>query len=1024
MSLPVRRHRSSTAASRQYTPISSPTATELRALIEVLQNAASARSGLPSVDFLQNQSNTLRRIRQLLIDTPDGGQAKDLFRHTHGFSALLDTIRSVSGFYKPSTLTKEETAGFFELLRATLSVLSDALDEHSGNKRYFAKRVDGNGWRSLEQCLVSTGVAGQRAENLADNSGNEQLFGSLFAFALGEETMSSLFRDISQPRTAQETKPDAQGNSEALEADPAIEQQDVLKLSRERLETRFGGREMLQNADIIPTIFNFWQSLSADASPRNQSAQLRLSVLLALRYIIDLSTFNKAAAHLTGVLSCILPLCFEKLREPVESSVLKSISRSLIAFGVPRLEDAYSLYREAGASEEVAQFLLQALESSQQPPFIQFDLSLNGFSSIELGELGSQFPPPASAGYTFATWIRIDQYDPQSHTNIFGAHDSSQTCFVLAYIEKGSGHLILQTSVSSNKPSVRFREAKFTEGQWYHVTVVHRRARGFTSSLAALFVNGEFVQEVRCPYPAMPPSAMSGSTESFASLSSSIHKHAPIQAYLGTPQGLATRLGRNMVSTKLSLASFHLFQDALSDDLIAVYHKTGPRYSGNYQDSLGSFLTYRASAELNMYNEMLHPGKEESSAITSAMRRKAGNVLPESHIIFSISPSSVMDDDDRNNIDESQLIKSLSKEAARNLHYFTRGGGNPIVINGAVPSINDALTQQRGVGVLHGNPVVVVPQALDDASWRVAGCAAVGLKLIERAQTKDALLRAVEVLFKSIQSNWRNSETMEKESGYPILAALLREKCGIGSSSQGQAFKRLATLEGSDGSALGLELLRIVLRFIGYDEDHPAESIIINPLAYKILLVDTDMWRKSSLETQNLYYDQFVNFAQESKHHHFMQKRLLKTRTVRRLLDALKGESVSTAAFPKFRGAFKALLGCGMKEDYHRCIALFIAYALYDSRAQSKRPTISKQGSLRVSSNRATPSPGRLSAASTRSVSPQQGVAPSTLLSQGELGVRILEVYTEVLCESGLNELKRFARTVNNQVSLAGKTIL
>ncbi|KAI9869735.1 MAG: hypothetical protein M1823_008970, partial [Watsoniomyces obsoletus] len=128
---------------------------------------------------------------------------------------------------------------------------------------------------------------------------------------------------------------------------------------------------------------------------------------------------------------------------------------------------------------------------------------------------------------------------------------------------------------------------------------------------------------------------------------------------------------------------------------MSVFYNLGAHYHGNYQDCLGSFQTYKASAALNLRNEMLHPGKEDHSELILAIRQKASEIIREDVIVLNISPAAVLDSDDRNSVDESQLVKSLSKLAAKNLLAYTRSGANAVAINGAVPAINDALTQAR-----------------------------------------------------------------------------------------------------------------------------------------------------------------------------------------------------------------------------------------------------------------------------------------------------------------------------------------
>lgn len=860
---------------------------ELRSLSDELIRASETSPSTSEV--LQSQSNALRRMRQLLIDSHEHTQTKDAFRHVRGFDVLLLTLRSLSGFYKPAELSAPDRIDFFEVIKATLDVLSDALNEHSGNKRFFAKRVEDGGWGALEQALGSTGIFGGQSKSKRDDAGQEQLFGCLFAFALGEEAVTRIFRDIdkkveqAQLEQKEPEKQDEGGQpAEIIVMSPRSVYSDFeLDMDALRGQVRgiFSGNEVLQNPDIVPIILHFWQGLSGEEAPGTRSKPLSTSVLLAILEIVALSTFNKASLHVTGVLSIILPLLFENKCAPIEAGLLRELADNLVEYGINQLDDAYFLFRKAASSDHAAEFLHRAMRASRGPPFIQFDLSLHGFSAIELPDIGRPFPPVSpGSGYTFAAWIRVDKYDTDCHTTIFGAYDDTQTCFLMAYLEKDTRCFILQTYMGHSSgivPSVRFKKApRFQEGRWYHIAVVHRRAKamGLGAHKASLYVDGEFTETMKAHYPSHPP-VLESSQESFASMSSSRGQHH-ILAFLGTPRNLAPRLGRNVLSSKLSMASFHLFTEPLSDELIAVYNKLGPRYCGNFQDRLGSFQTYRTSAELHVQNEILHPGKEERSDIVSAIRANAGQLLPESKILLSFSPSSVMDDDDRNAIDESQLIRSLSRDSARALHRYTRMHGTPIVINAAVPSVNDALSQARGFGRLSGDPVVVVPQALDDAIWRIGGCASVGFRLVQAASTLEGVLRAVKILLEAVEGNWRNCEAMEQNNGFAILAEVLRQKIGNNMPGMGMRTSSAIDMSPEECENFVLQLLKVILRFVGYDEQQPTESLIINPLAYRVLLVDLEIWRKStSLETQKLYYQQFIDFAKGSKHHHYNAKR-------------------------------------------------------------------------------------------------------------------------------------------------------
>jgi beige protein homolog 1 len=889
----LRRQRSTTSS----TPPVTDSSVVLQVCLDQLSSALGKYSEFHSADISELIAQ-VQLLRHCFNNSPGSARPKDVFRHLHGFSALLDTLRAVSGYYHQTKRTQVEKENLFELLASILGVLSEVIRDH-GNRRYFKRQVEGDGWAALEQAIASIGFGGSGSDPWSEN----RLFGLLLSFATDNEAFKSLFSDIQDQHTfdrggqserkvsrvplaseASDTKEESQSanGSEVSDSYLLVHQEDDLefvaftdKMIREALDES----TMLHNIDIVPTIIGFWKSLPRGR--RLPDAPASLVIILALSRVSSFSTSNLLALHSTGILSIILPFTFENNTSlsACERQAAENLCSSLMCLGMSTLNDARYLLRSK--SLKAKDFFLQMIQMSNRPSYIHFDLSLNGFASVELPTLGRSFPPSsAGAGYTLMAWICIDQFDNNTHTTIFGAFDSSQTCFVLVYLEKDTQNFILQTSVTSSRPSVRFKSTVFRERRWYHIAIVHRRPRSIISSKAALYVDGEFVEQVKCQYPSCPPPSNS-STDSFASFaSSSSTKLNPVQVFLGTPQDLSPRLGRGRVFSRWSLASAHLFEDALSDDLIAVCYGLGPRYNGNFQDCLGSFQTYEASAALGMRNELMHPGKDEKSDILAAIREKASILLPESRILLSILPAAVLGDGSSSQNENSQLIRGLSRNASSNLFQLTRNSGTLVAINVAVSSVNDALTRVNGTAVLTGDPAVIVPHLLDDAMWRLGGCVPVGLKLIEESVSRPEIVRAVGILFQSVKSSWRNSEAMERENGYAILGALIRGKVGAGTviTPSGGANLDSAALSSIEREKLSFELLNLVLGFLGYDHENSVNSILNNPLAYRTLIVDFDMWRKTAILTQNLYYQQFVVFGVTSKYHVFNSRRLTRMR--------------------------------------------------------------------------------------------------------------------------------------------------
>ncbi|KAK1779994.1 hypothetical protein QBC45DRAFT_391906 [Copromyces sp. CBS 386.78] len=1002
-----RRHRSSTSASAAQT---SKAAEVLKNLLDRLLDTTRApgANGYPDIDELIDH---IRKIHQHIAAARPPSPPQDDFRYLRGFQTLLDVLRSFSGFYNPQKRTEAERVGLFDLLHVILATISALFRGHPGNRRYFQDRVEGGGWEALEQIIASIGVGGGDSDLWT----NCQLFGKLLSFSLDDQRLDELCRSVAEEEKTLEQTP-AEPEANKLDEAPGQKQEVELQpthderwgVIQERLKAIIGPTTVVQNPEIIRTIVGFWESI-----PRTEGAaasHASMIVLTALSCVASVSFFNLTAIHGTGILSRLLRVLFSenRLLAEAEHKNAAGLCRKLISLGIDALADAQFLLSRQDAV--MSEFCVDMSEKHNGPPFVQFDLSLHGHSSIELPSLGRTFPPQSAHGYTFTAWVRVDRFDPKSHTTLFGVFDSTQTCFLLAYLEKDTKNFILQTSVTSSRPSVRFKSVVFKPDRWYHIAIVHRKPKALTTSKASLFVNGEFAEQIRSSYPSTPPIS-NASTDSFASFTSNVNKTNPVQAFLGTPRDLATQVGPGLVHSKWSLASAHLFEDILSDDLLAVHYRLGPRYQGNFQDCLGSFQTYEASAALGLRNEIFHPGKDEVSDILRAIRDKAGTIVPEHKVLLSILPRAVFRTDGK--FMESTLFRSLSRHSVTNLLHATTKNGTPVAINGAVSCINDALIRANGSGVLTGDPILATPYYFDDNLWRLAGFTPVALKIVERTTTGDDLVRAVEIMLHCITHSWRNSEAMERDNGYAILSMLLRAKLGYGASASDNPSWRLS-LSPDEKTRLTFQLLSLVLSFVGYNHADPIDSFIVNPLAYRILLIDPDFWRKSAPIIQELYYKQFVTFAVNSKHHQFNSRRLLRMRIIKRLLDALKTETISEDILPHFLTSFEALIRCSYSAEVYRSLALFITYTFHTPANSLPRTP----RALSSASRSATPGPGPYSA---KRPSPEYSELSSSngsrMLTRKQLGVKMLEMYTRILCENNnLVDISRFAKTVTNKV--------
>lgn len=959
----IRRHRSSTNGSRGLSAEeqSSETAQLCSQLREV--------SSLANERSVKDAVATAKNLRKELLAHP---AARDVFRRAGGLESLLGVVRDAS------TKVEDDASSGSMALSSMLSLLSVSLQDHLGNERYFANKLDG--WKILHRSLLDV------FDRFLDNSPPDQqseevvtIFSSILILSLGYDDGSRIATGLTN----------------------AIEKHDASCLLR--------GCESIVHPQAwklaITMILQLISSEQSTSSTDTMQYPRRSSSLI--NAVTQLTLHNQTATWQSGIVSQLLAkilgnsMTAERRRE---SEALLSVLRP---FGVGSLDDAALVFRKASESDSGRALLLDLLRASKGPAVIQFDLSKFGHSSVELAELPRSFPP--QSGYALTMWVRFDHFDPNTHTTLFGAFDGAQDCFVLVYLEKDSRSLILQTSVKSARPSVRFKSTRFAKGRWYHIAIVHRKASADPSaSPAMLFVNGDFAEQVKCGYPGSPASIKPSSARSSPGPNAAA-RPKPVQAFFGTPSSLSPSIGKQMINSAWSLASAHFYQSPLTDEFVAVHYRMGPRYQGNLQDCLGPLLTYRASAELNRYNELLHPDKSDKSDIVAATENHGSDVVPEARLLFGVLPTSILRFDAGTS--DTTLSDGFDRSARDRLQKLMRVG-EPVAINTAIPQINEAVKRPYGVAVLKGQPVVAVPEALDDASWCLSGCLPLLMKLLDSATTKTSFLQTVEILFECVKDSWRISEAMEKGNGFGILAMIIREKLGFESGasvSNVSTRKPSAPLPLEDRQALPQELLRVVLDFVGYDQAAPENSMIVNPMGYRVLLIDFDTWRRCDPETQRLYYDQFTEFVLRNKHHGFNHKRLSRMRVVKRLVDALKTEDVPQDAVEGIMAALKALLDGGSAQNSYKDLAMFVAYGLQDERAIHVKPMrMASTVRLRqraASWARKSSRPGTPGGASPGPIRP--------MTSRSELAISVLELLANFVCdESNLAPARRFARVV------------
>lgn len=823
----------------------------LQPLITRLNRATNSASHDASA--LADTLEPLLQLRPLLASST--GRFKDDFRLLRGFEAVFALIRSISA---TDLADASSTHALLQLVLTSLSIFSAALYDSVLNRQYFESlRSDDDS----SHALLAFIEAPCRAPNSEDQH-VVRVLAQLLACAAHDDSISDDFAKFCSVLR----------NDAAFTAGYAYSVREILSKYADR--PRFG-KYHLHLAEFCPILLAVWQQTLVPQSTRAVGASDSIVSVALLITLLDIVQAERNTIPLTH--TTFTGLLLDLYRPAENPTLLDHLIHRLILtctrLGLRSLDEADKLFQFARNDVQDSSLLLDCARHAREPPHILFDMTISGFSSLEFPELPHAFPPQdPSTGYSFLAWIKVLSYDDSSHTTIFGAFDESQSCFILMYIERGTQHLVLQTSVTSAKPSVRFKSVKFEPGKWYHIALTQKRPKIDGPSHVALFVDGDFVEQAKCPYPRIPAAArLRTPSGSFAS------HFEVVQAFYGTPRDLSPRLGPDQLSSAWILASSHLFAEAIPDDLIYVYKSLGPGYHGNFQDALGSFQTFMASALLNLRNEHLHQGQEDESLISRAVRGSASQFNPERNIILSVSPSTMLHKrpGSESLAPWSMVAGALNAKAFDALRHKTRNGANSLVLNGRTPLVEDALLKSTGTGILIGPSLVSSSLSLSNAAWLYSGCVALGLDLIKAARTPRALIEALETFFKFVNDSWRNSEVTERENGFSLLALSLTRK-----------FRQLDARPASERPSSGptpslerleppkLQLLRAILTFVGHNFERPEGSRIVNPLAYRAFLVECSLWRDSDVLTQGLYYEQFCVFLEQSRYRAFNIRRL------------------------------------------------------------------------------------------------------------------------------------------------------
>lgn len=810
-----------------------------------------------------------------------------------------------------------------------ISILGVAIHQHEKNSAAFQRTV---GWRSFAFVLKISTIF---------QTSPERFFAALLGLALGNVS-SNLGRLSTFPE--EETEIDSEG-------------------AAKRTAKQWTGT--VEHPGALRTVLILLSELQVPTF-------LHLSVLAILENMATSNKRNKAQMANARLASLLLKEHNQDEPPAIERSRLR-ILESLYQLGIPS-QDCRVILRKVDADNSSPYLgLLQTIaRSSALPNLITFDMSRYAHCSVAMSSLPRPFPPgPSSRGFSFFAPILIEKIEPSMVLDLLHLFDSQRTCSVKLTIEPGTGQLRYSTSRDSQP--IHFHHSRILPGRLHHICLIHTRPSGGSKrSLVQLYIDGHFTQEEKAPWPTTPP------------LSSNM------RAVFGTPP--LERLPKETNRLVWSLGPAYLLDDILPPEMplvIAELASTG--YNGNFQDSLGRFLTYSISTRINLRLENLARANGSNDAqlnhhpLVEVITESARNIFKEDRFYFVFNSANHYD------------LEKISKRATSTTQSSSsvdrsQKPGNQLLLNQAVTLTKDAIETSYGYAKLFGEPVLAPTQSLADTIWKLGGCAIL-LRIIERCNNSKDLEQSLAFTFELLQTSWRLSEDVERSKGYEILNYLVSQK------------KHLIT------PAI-FELFCIA---VGCSYTQANDAALVNPFLYRIILLDFHLWSQTTAQVRLAHLEQFVTLLKTSKHRKFNAKRMAKMQISKKLLQMLQlsdglldDTEEAQKIIDKALSALRISLISSFNDGAIRSISTYLTSQLCSSLEGGQSLSSSSSGSSSSSQRRHPPPPPPRRQQTLAEGTTILSIPPSSLSQQQtrqafslrtETALRIFEMLTDLVLE-------------------------
>ncbi|ETW02525.1 hypothetical protein, variant 7 [Aphanomyces invadans] len=352
----------------------------------------------------------------------------------------------------------------------------------------------------------------------------------------------------------------------------------------------------VRNPDAIPVLFCLF---------RHCTRQDQVKFLQQFKRLFDPSSYDV----LNRSMCCyVQPGTLDQLLDALEGGVhLPEVIDVMVeigwhSVGVHQLKRIFRLLQRPSMSNLVAPlvdalyYMIQRHVGLVEPSrFFFFDGDQSG---LEL----APFPFPTK-GFTFHTWLRLDEYAPPSSRHcVFSWLDKHGNGHALmirhGYLEYGTAGNLMQTTV------------RLEETTWYCITVVHSAGTFRLRPELAIFLNGDlaWVGDI-------PPVEFDGPV-AFGNIACAV-----------TPSPAST--GRHAIDYcgQMMMGAMYFFKKPLPKDHVMLMHEMGPDtvlFGDDYEWNLDMVWSYNPSVWEGQYFLDSSSNFQEADPLQSAARRLDG----------------------------------------------------------------------------------------------------------------------------------------------------------------------------------------------------------------------------------------------------------------------------------------------------------------------------------------------------------------------------------------------------------------